>query len=148
MQRTRVAVDVDAPPEEVWRIVADPRNLPRWDRHIARVTGVPAGGLKKGSRYSTEVRFLGVRAPVEAEVLEIDPPREALVRLSGLLDATIHTTVTPQDGGRSRLEHEVEYRFRGGALGAMAAKAIRLTGGPTLVLRRGATAQKRHVEEG
>jgi uncharacterized protein YndB with AHSA1/START domain len=147
MQRTRFAVEVDAPPEEVWKVVADPRNLPRWDRHIARVTGVPADGLKKGSRYTTEVRFMGIRAQVEAEVLEIDPPREAVVRLSGLLDATIHTVVTPQDGGRSRLEHEVEYRFRGGALGAMAAQAVRLTGGPALVLRRGSTAQKQQVEE-
>jgi uncharacterized protein YndB with AHSA1/START domain len=148
MTRTRVEVEVEAPPEEVWKVVADPRNLPRWDRRIARVTGVPANGLKKGSRYTTEVRFMGIRAPVDAEVLEIDPPREALVRLSGIIDATIHTVVTPQDGGRSRLEHEVDYRFKGGALGAMAAQALRLTGGPALALRRGTNAQKEQVEEG
>lgn len=148
MGRTRVVVDVDAPAERVWEVVADPNNLLRWDRHITRVTGVPRSGLKKGTRYATEIRFMGIRATVQAEVLEIDPPKEALVRLSGLLDATIRTIVTPLAKGRSRLEHEIDYRFRGGPLGAMAAQALRVTGGPALVLRRGTLAQKEQVEEG
>ena len=28
---------VDAPATEVWKVVSDPRNLPRWDRRIGRV---------------------------------------------------------------------------------------------------------------
>src|SRR2546425_967993 len=42
MSVVQVSVDVDAPPESVWAIVSDPRNLPRWDRRIVAVDGVPA----------------------------------------------------------------------------------------------------------
>jgi uncharacterized protein YndB with AHSA1/START domain len=142
-----VAVDVHAAPEDVWRVIADPRNLPRWDRHITRVDGVPPDGLSKGSRYWTEVRFMGMSARVDAKVLEIEPPHYAKVRLRGLMDATVETTVTPLEDGRSRLEHDVEYDFRGGPLGRLAAKALQVTGGPHIVLRRGTLAQKRQAEE-
>jgi uncharacterized protein YndB with AHSA1/START domain len=142
-----VEVEVRAPAERVWEVVSDPRNLPRWDRHITRVEGVPPDGLSKGTRYSTEVRFMGVPARVDAEVLDIDPPRYAKVRLRGLMDATVESTVTPLGNGRSRLAHVVEYDFRGGPFGKVAARGLRVTGGPHLVLRKGTMAQKRQAEE-
>ena len=143
-----VAVEVDAPPERVWEVVSDPANLPHWDRHIVRVTGVPPGGLAHGMSYVTEMRFMGVRARVRAKVLEWDPPRRAAIRLEGLLDATVTSIVEPLPGGRSRLEHVVEYRFRGGPLGDVAARSLRLVGGAQYALRHGTLAQKREIEGG
>jgi uncharacterized protein YndB with AHSA1/START domain len=140
-----VAVEVDASPQRVWEVVSDPANLPHWNRHIVRVTGVPAGGLDRGVSYVTEMRFLGVHGRVAAEVLEWQPPRRASIRLSGLLDATVTSTVEPLDGGRTRLEHVVEYRFRG-ALGDVAAASLRLVGGAHFALRRGTLAQKHEIE--
>jgi uncharacterized protein YndB with AHSA1/START domain len=145
--RAQVSVDVEAPADKVWRVIADPKNLSRWDRHITRVTGAPRNGLSKGSGYTTEVRFMGVGAKLDAEVLEIDPPRYSKIRLKGLMDATVETSVEPLGDGKSRIRHDVDYRFRGGPIGRMAAQALRLTGGPQHVLRRGALAQKRQVEE-
>ena len=143
-----VAAEVDAPPERVWEVVSDPANLPHWDRHIVRVTGVPPGGLAHGMSYVTEMRFMGVRARVRAKVLEWDPPRRAAIRLEGLLDATVTSIVEPLPGGRSRLEHVVEYRFRGGPLGDVAARSLRLVGGAQYALRHGTLAQKREIEGG
>jgi carbon monoxide dehydrogenase subunit G len=147
MTRVRTSVDVDAPPEKVWEVVSDPGNLPRWDRHVTGVEGVPPDGLREGTEYTTELRFMAIGAKVAAKVLEFDPPRFARIRLSGLLDATVSTRLTPIDGGRTRLEQEVDYRFRGGPLGRMAAEALRLTGGASYALRRGVLAQKRQAEE-
>jgi len=146
MTHARVSVEVDAPAEKVWEVIANPRNLPQWDRHIAKVEGVPTNGLVKGSEYSARMRFMGVGVRVDAEVLDIDPPRYAKVRLRGLIEATVQTTVTSLGNGRSRLEQEVDYRFRGGPLGRMATRALRVTGGPHLILRRGTVAQKRQAE--
>jgi len=148
MSRAHASVEVRASPEDVWKVVANPRNLPRWDRHITNVEGVPPNGLAKGASYSTRVRFMGVGARVDATVLEMEPPHYAKIRLNGLMDATVETTVSPLGNGKSRLEHDVEYRLRGGPLGSMAAQALRMTGGPQLVLRRGTMAQKRQAEEG
>jgi uncharacterized membrane protein len=141
------AVEVEAPREAVWAVVADPRNLPRWDRHIVRVEGVPEDGLRPGSRYVTHVRFLGVQARVRAEVVELRAPEYAKVRLAGVVEALVETRLEPLDGGRTLLRHRVEYRFPGGRLGRLAASAVRMVGA-SLILARGARAQKRQVEEG
>ncbi|MGH2738846.1 MAG: SRPBCC family protein, partial [Actinomycetota bacterium] len=37
VSRIRESLIVEAPPEEVWEVVADPRNLPRWNRFIRSV---------------------------------------------------------------------------------------------------------------
>jgi hypothetical protein len=65
-----VSVDVDAPPEKVWEVVSDPRNLPQWDRRISRVDGVPEDGLREGSEYETELRVLGAKARTTSKVIE------------------------------------------------------------------------------
>ncbi len=144
----RITVEVDAPPEAVWAVISDPRHLPRWDRHITAVEGVPEGGLSVGLRYSTEIRFMGVAGIVDAEVLEWDPPRSSKIRLRGFIEAVVFTRVEPLPRGRSRIVHEVRYGFRGGPVGALAASALRITGGPQIVLRRGTLAQKRQIEAG
>ncbi|MGH2724121.1 MAG: SRPBCC family protein [Actinomycetota bacterium] len=136
---------VEAPPEEVWAVVSDPRNLPRWNRYIRSVHGVPQNGLRPGSRYWTQLAVMGVTFRVDAEVEEIDPPRFARVRLSGPVDAIVRTWVRPAGRDRSRLEHEVDYRLRGGPIGGIVARGLRVFGAPTL-LRRGVRAQKRHAE--
>jgi len=147
MNVVSVEVEVDAPPEAVWVVISDPRNLPHWDRHIVRVTGVPASGLTEGLRYVTEMRFMAFHARVRAEVLEWEPPWRSTIRLSGILEATVTSTVEPLEDGRSRLEHVIEYRFRGGPLGDLAAKSLSLVGGDHYALRHGTLAQKREIED-
>jgi uncharacterized protein YndB with AHSA1/START domain len=148
MGHVSIDMEIGATPEEVWDVVSDPRNLPKWDRHILSVRGVPDDGLAQGDHYTTELKMLGVRGTVEAEVLEMEAPKRSRIRLRGLLDATVNTSVSPLAGGvRSLLEHDVEYHFRGGGLAAFATQGLELTGGPSVVLRRGVMAQKRQIEE-
>ncbi|HXJ62250.1 MAG TPA: hypothetical protein VNN79_00715, partial [Actinomycetota bacterium] len=60
----------------------------------------------------------------------------------------VNTSVSPLAGGRrALLEHDVEYHFRGGGLAAFATQGLQITGGPSVVLRRGALAQKRQIED-
>ena len=149
MSETQASVVVDAPPDDVWKVVADPRNLPHWDRHISKVVGVPPGGIEVGTEYSTRLTFWGVSAHVDAEVLELDPPKRSVIRLSGpLIRATVTTTLAPADDDRTRLEHEVDYQLRGGPLGHIAARALGASGGPGYALRRGTLAQKQQIGQG
>jgi uncharacterized membrane protein len=147
LSRISESLVVEASPEEVWDVVADPRNLPRWNRFIRSVRDVPENGLRAGSKYWTVLGGLGVSVKVRADVEEIEPPRYSRVRLSGPLDAVVTTWVRPAGSGRTRLEHEVEYHLRGGAVGELLARSVRLLGGRQL-LRRGIRAQKRQVEAG
>lgn len=146
MSVVTVSVEVDAPADRVWEAISDPRNLPHWDRHIARVDGVPASGLREGARYATEMRFMGVRSKIRVQVLEWEPPRRAKFRLRGVLEGTVTSTVEALGPGRSRLEHVIDYRFKGGPIGALAARSLRLVGGAQYALRHGTLAQKREIE--
>lgn len=147
MSRISESIEVDAPPGDVWAVVADPRNLPRWNRFIRSVHDVPRNGLRAGARYWTELGGLGVTVKVRATVEEIDPPRYSRIRLTGPVDAVVTTTVHGAGPGRSRLEQEIDYHMPGGPVGELLARTIRLLGGRRLV-RRGIRAQKRQIERG
>lgn len=148
MKVVRASEIIDAPPEEVWEIIADPRNLPRWNSHIKKVTGVPEDGLKPGSRYTASLRIVGVPFDVEAQVVEIDPPKFSEIRLTGPIDAVVRTWVRPVGKGRSRLEHEVTYKVkRIGRAGLVIEEGLRVAGAGRL-LRQGTREQKRQVEQG
>jgi uncharacterized membrane protein len=138
---------VDAAPQEVWEVVSDPRNLPRWNRYIRSVHDVPEDGLRPGSTYTTEMGVLGVTFRIKARVEDLDPPRFARVRLSGPLEAVVRTWVRPIGTRRSRLEHEVDYRMKGGPIGAVIARGLQMVGAPAM-LRRGLREQKRQAEGG
>jgi carbon monoxide dehydrogenase subunit G len=146
MTVVQTSVEMDATPEDVWKVVANPRNLPRWNQHVAAVRGVPPEGLSEGLDYETDLRFMGVRGMARAHVVELRPPRYARIRLSGLLSAVVETWIEPLDGGRSRLAQRVQYRFIGGPLGRLAERAVRRLGAQS-ILRRGVLAQKQQVEE-
>lgn len=148
MTLVAVAIEIAAPPERVWAVISDPRNLPHWDRHVESVEGVPATGLAEGITYSTVMRFMSVRARVRADVLEWEPPHRTVISLSGLLEAVVSSSVAPVSEGRSLLEHQIDYRFRGGILGDLAARSLRMMGGPQLALRHGTLAQKHQIEGG
>jgi uncharacterized protein YndB with AHSA1/START domain len=144
----RASEIVEATPEEVWEVIADPRNLPRWNQHINKVKGVPEDGLKPGSRYTTSLRIVGVPFDVHAEVRKIEPPRYAEIRLTGPLEAVVRTWVRSAGKRRSRLEHEVTYRVkRIGPAGRIIDQGLRVMGAGTL-LKRGTRAQKRQIERG
>jgi uncharacterized membrane protein len=146
MTTVEFSVEVDAPPEAVWDVTSQPTYLPNWDRHIESVR-VPPGGPAMGVRYEVVMRFFALRTTVGAEVIEWEPPSRAVIRLSGLLDATVSTSIASLPGGRSVLRHEVSYRFRG-PLGGIGARSIQAVGGAQLALKRGVLAQKRQIEQG
>ena len=146
MSVVEVLTEVEASPERVWAVVSDPRRLSHWDRHVESVEGIPAAGLARGVRYATVMRFITVRGHVDAEVLEFEPPHRSVIRLTGMLEAVVTTTVEPLPGERSLLKHVVDYHFRGGVIGDFAARSLRLLGGAQLVLRHGTLAQKHEIE--
>jgi uncharacterized protein YndB with AHSA1/START domain len=147
MSRATVAeasIEIDAPPEVVWAVASDPRNLPHWDRHIG-AAHVVREDLGPGSHYEVTMRFLAVTARIRVDVVEWEAPWRAVLRLSGLLEATVTTSVASLPFDRSLLRHQVEYRFRG-PLGRFGARSLNAVGGAQLALRRGLAAQKREIE--
>ena len=57
MTTVEFSVEVDAPPERVWEVTSNPRNLPYWDKHIESAH-VAREGLGPGARYEVTMRFM------------------------------------------------------------------------------------------
>jgi uncharacterized protein YndB with AHSA1/START domain len=144
MTSVEFSVEVEAAPEQVWEVAGDPRNLPQWDRHIVRVR-MPERELGEGTEYEVDMGFMAVQTTVRARILEWEPPFRAAIRLEGLVEAVITTSIGALPHGRSVLRHEVEYRFRG-PLGGFGAASLNMLGGSHMALKHGVLAQKRQIE--
>lgn len=144
MTTAEFSVEVEASVEATWQIASDPRNLPQWDKHIVRVE-FPEGGMQPGAAYEVVMGFMSVQTTVHATVLEWEPPWRSSVKLKGLLEATVTTSVASLPFDRSMLRHEVDFRFRG-PFGRLGAAGLNAMGGAQFALRRGVLAQKREIE--
>ena len=67
-------VIIDAPVEEVFDLVADERNEPRYNPRIVRAEKVSKGPVAKGACFVAEPRSMGAKGEMTLEVLEYDRP--------------------------------------------------------------------------
>ena len=85
---TRIAgqVTIGAPVEEVFDVVADERNEPRYNPRVTRAVKVSAGPVGPGTRFMVEPRGGGTKRVMALTIMEYDRPRRLhnLVRSSYL----------------------------------------------------------------
>ena len=121
MPRTRRSRAVPAPPEAVWRTVADPHHLPRWWPRVQRVEAVGGErftevlGTDKGRSVRADFSVLESRAPeVRRWRQDVDgTPFERLLR-----SAETEVRLAPDGAGGTRVTLTLRQRLRGvGALG-------------------------------
>jgi hypothetical protein len=103
MQTLHASADIDAPAEQVWRVVADFSRYPEWNPFIVRASGQQ----RVGARLQVTIRAPGVRAVTfRPRVLDVEPGR--LIRwkgqlwVPGLFDGRHALSVEPLGETRSR----------------------------------------------
>jgi uncharacterized protein YndB with AHSA1/START domain len=100
MTRISGEVTIDAPVEEVFDLVADERNEPRYNPRIVRAEKVSEGPVGRGTRFVAEPKSMGAKGAMTLEVLEYDRPHRLhnIVRSSYMqVDGTL--TFEEVDGG-------------------------------------------------
>ncbi len=134
MARLREEVEIEAPAERVWAVVAeDVRNAPRWSTNLAKVEKLDDGPPGKGTRYRYHLDVPGGAHPtldVEQDVWS--KPKKCAGRfIKGPLKGTWTYTYSQRKDGTTRLVYEMSYeltgllRFAGGLLGPQYAAGIR-----------------------
>jgi uncharacterized membrane protein len=130
--RIREQVDIDAPPERVWAVVAeDVKNAPRWTTYLDRVDRLDEGAPGKGTRYRYHLDLPGTKVTLDVEQDVYQKPRKCAGRfIKGPLKGTWTYIYTQRKDGSTRLTYEMDYeltgllRFAGGLLGPQYAAGI------------------------
>jgi hypothetical protein len=93
-------VTIDAPVEEVFDLVADERNEPRYNPRIVRAEMLSEGPVGRGARFVAEPKGMGAKGRMTLEVLEYDRPHRLhnVVR-SSYMQADGTLTFEEVDGG-------------------------------------------------
>ena len=115
MPTTRRSRVVDAPPDRLWEVVADPYHLPRWWPGIERVEAVGRRGwtelmrTKKGRGVRADQRVEESEAP---RVLRWSQELEGTPFARLLDEAVTEVSLKPEEGG-TRVTIELRRRLRG-----------------------------------
>ena len=123
MTEISAAVQIDAPPEKVWAILADLASYPQWNPLFREASGQPTAGSTltlQTVRPGTE-RVMTIKV----KVLTADPGAQLrwVSSLPGIITGEHNFALTPADGG-TRLVQTETYR---GLLARMSAKSISRT---------------------
>ena len=92
MPRIAGEITIEAPVDEIFDLVADERNEPKYNPRILRAEKVTEGPLGPGSRFVAEPKSMGAKGAMTLEVLEYERPHRLhnLVRSSYLqVDGTV-----------------------------------------------------------
>lgn len=146
MARIREQIDIDAPPERVWAVVAeDVKNAPKWTSYLEKAEKLDAGAPAKGTRYRYLLNLPGTTVTLEVEQDVYQKPKKCAGRfVKGPLKGTWAYTYTARKDGSTRLTYEMDYelggllRFAGGLLGPQYAAGI----------HKNMESLKRYVESG
>lgn len=124
-------VQIAAPPEEVYDLIADPGRLHEWvSIHVALLDS-SSDTLREGSELTQCLRLAGQKFKVRWKVVESDRPRCLVWEGRGPVHshAKVVNDLEPSDGG-TRFVYINEYDLPGGRFGKMAGPMVkRVTAG-------------------
>jgi uncharacterized protein YndB with AHSA1/START domain len=96
----RTGVEVDAPIDEVWAILADIERQPEWMIEMKAVRLLTPGPIGVGTRGEADVRIFGIGVSDPVEVVEFVPPFRFGIQHHGLFSGSGTITLDTLDGGR------------------------------------------------
>lgn len=140
-------IELDAAPEEVYRLVMDPSRLEDWVSVHQGLIEAPDGELRQGSCLTQRLKVAGQRFKVRWRVVEDDCPRRVVWEGRGPVrtHARVIYELDGRDGG-TRFSYVNEYELPGGAAGRLAGRAV--TGTAEREMERSLDRLKRLLEAG
>ncbi len=113
MARINGEIIIAAPAEQVFDMVADERNEPRYNPRIVRAEKTSQGPVGRGSRFTVKPRGMGTRGDMTVEIVDYDRPRRLATSIrSSYLDVDGTLTFDQADGG-TRMRWSWTMRLRG-----------------------------------
>lgn len=114
MTTVKMGVTIARPVEDVFAVLSDVENVPRWSSSTVEEKLITPGPLRVGSRRRAVIKTVAGRTMVnEAEMVELEPNRRMVVEL---VDSPIPTRIDiafAATNGATRLDWTAKFSFRG-----------------------------------
>ncbi len=108
MAQTKISTVINRPVEEVFAVLSNPENSPKWISGIIEVKKTSEGPIGVGTTWRTVRTFLGQRMEEESEFTEYEPNwRFATKSKAGPIPAKSQATFESVEGG-TRVDVEGE----------------------------------------
>ena len=113
MARIDGEIIIAAPVEQVFDMVADERNEPRYNPRIVRAEKTSQGPVGRGARFITQPKGMGATGVMTVEIVDYDRPHRLASSIrSSYMDADGTLTFGQADGG-TRMRWSWDMRLRG-----------------------------------
>lgn len=116
MARIHESVEIEAPPERVWAVVAeDVKNAPKWTTNMDKVEKLDDGPPRKGTRYRYHLNLPGGhKEKIEVEQDVYNKPKKCAGRfVKGPVKGTWTYTYKEKKDGSTQLTYEMDFELGG-----------------------------------
>ena len=124
-REVRAAVELPAPPDEVWDVVMDPGRLEDWVTTHAGLEGDAPARLEQGSVFRQRLKVGGAPFTVTWEVVECERPKRVTWKGEGPggSEAFVEYRLSG-DSETTEFIYANRFELPGGALGRLAGRAV------------------------
>lgn len=116
MTEIHKSTKIDAPIEEVFAIIDDPENLPRYVPNVNEVVDVKRRDDGVGDSYRVIYKVLGVTFDETFTTSERSRPNRLVAKFEGGMSGTFRWSLDASSG-QTDLSIDIDYAMPGGALG-------------------------------
>jgi carbon monoxide dehydrogenase subunit G len=123
-------ITIEAPPEQVWKVLMDPDKLADWVSIHQKLKNAPNGQLARGDRLTQCLRLMHKNFDVHWEVEKADAPQKAVWAGQGPVrsKAAVVYELAPDGNGGTHFHYVNEFKPPGGLFGGfMADRALQGT---------------------
>ncbi len=126
MAKLERTIEIDAPPEEVYDVLTDPKCLGEWVTIQEELVSAPDPPLEVGDCVVQRMRVVGRSFEVSWDVEVADRPSKVRWSGSGPMGSVARATyeLSPNGDGGTRFSYTNQYDLPGGPIGKIAGRAL------------------------
>jgi uncharacterized protein YndB with AHSA1/START domain len=126
MSTVFATIDLDCPPENVWKLIMDPTRYGDWVSIHRKIGDVDSGPVRAGFQVEQRLALRGAPFTVHWTLAKCDPPHLGTWEGKGPAGSYARVTnrLSSNGNGGTRFEYENTFEAPGGAMGRLASRVL------------------------